>query len=162
MKKRLIYWGALLSAVLFSGCATDHHPEKNWETYTNTRYGFSIQYPSDWPIGMESDNGDGIQLYIGNPDADIRAYAAIYDPEISDAFLIQDENIKRQPATLDNGAPSTLLAGKENGVVHFEMVYISETDPPIEFHFYAKVSEQFFQDNEKILMKIARSMNPNK
>lgn len=126
--------------------------------YSNTRYGFSIKYPSEWRTGEESDNGDGKILYVGNQDVDIRVYASNYLEGISDPYHQKDnKNVQLQKIKLDNGKESTLILGKHNNKVLYEMVYISKQD--VEYHFYANISEKFFQDNEKVLFKVAKSMD---
>jgi hypothetical protein len=35
----------------------------HYKTYTNTRYGFSVQYPSTWKEGFKPTNGDGESFY---------------------------------------------------------------------------------------------------
>ncbi|OMC76787.1 hypothetical protein BK125_17185 [Paenibacillus odorifer] len=130
--------------------------EDEWSYYFNARYGFSIKYPSEWTAGEESDNGDGKSLYIGNPDIQILAYASNYMEDTSDPYH-EDENVQLQRTRLENGYESVLIVGKEEGKVLFDMVYISTQD--IEYHFYASVSEKFFEDNEQILLKVAKSLD---
>lgn len=42
---------------------TEVKTKEAFETYTNARYGFQIDYPSAWGEPMESENGDGAFLY---------------------------------------------------------------------------------------------------
>ena len=129
--------------------------EEEWTYYSNGRFGYTIKYPIKWVAGEEAENGDGKILYIGNPDIDIRVYGGHYMEGISDIY--HNENLARQYTKLENGYEAVLLLGKENGKVIYDMVYISSED--IEYHFYAEVSEQFFADNEKILLEVARSLD---
>ncbi|MNI11060.1 hypothetical protein D3C73_641900 [compost metagenome] len=125
--------------------------------YVNARYGFSIKYPAEWTAGEESDNGDGKILYVGNPDVDIRVYASNYLEGISNPYQQEDKNFQLQKIKLDNGEEATLMIGKQNDKVVYEMVYISQSD--VEYHFYVNVSDNFFQNNEKVLLKVAKSMD---
>jgi uncharacterized protein YcfL len=131
--------------------------DKQWNVYSNARYGFSISYPSYWTTGEEADNGDGKSLYIGNPDVEILVYASNYIEDISDPYHTKDENVQLQKTKLDNGYESALIVGRQEGKILYDMVYLSTQD--IEYHFYAIVSEKFFEDNEQILLKVAKSLD---
>lgn len=125
--------------------------------YVNARYGFSIKYPAEWTAGEESDNGDGKILYVGNPDVDIRVYASNYLEGISNPYHHEDMDLQMQIIKLDSGKEATLMVGKQNDKVLYEMIYISQSD--VEYHFYVNVSDDFFQNNEKVLLKVAKSMD---
>lgn len=134
--------------------------DQAFTSYVNGRYGFSIVYPTDWTTGEESDNGDGKILYVGNPDIDIRVYAANEIEGVSDPYHQQDKNVQQQRVKLDNGKEGTLVTGKEDNYINYDMVYVSKSD--VEYHFYAKVSQTFFDQNEKVLLKVAKSLDfPN-
>ncbi|OUS77288.1 hypothetical protein B1748_09100 [Paenibacillus sp. MY03] len=51
-------------------------------TYSNGRFGFTINYPEDWTLGEEPTNGDGIEI-TGKDGAMILAYGSIYMEEFS-------------------------------------------------------------------------------
>lgn len=124
-----------------------------WATYHNSRFGFSISYPGDWTTGEESDNGDGKQLYVGNPDVDIRAYGSHLFEDIERSVT---ESMKYQSLKLDSGVMADMLVGYEDGMVVLEVSWVS--DYKIEYHYYVKVTKDFFNENEKILLRIAKSM----
>lgn len=128
--------------------------EEERSSYSNTRFGFTIKYPSSWVTGDESENGDGKILYTGN-DIDIRVYGSQHMEGITD--IQQNEKLDKKNIKLENGNQAILLLGKENGNVIYDMVYVSSED--IEYHFYAAVTEEFFADNEKILLEVARSLD---
>ncbi|MFD1887435.1 hypothetical protein [Paenibacillus wenxiniae] len=125
--------------------------------YVNSRYGYSIAYPATWTAGEESDNGDGKMLYVGNPDIDIRVYAANDMEDVSDPYHHDDQSVQRQRVALDSGKEGTLVIGKEDDQILYDMVYVSTND--VEYHFYAKVPQPFFDQNEKLLLKVAKSLD---
>ncbi len=128
--------------------------------YVNSRYGYSIAYPATWTAGEEADNGDGKILYVGNPDIDIRVYASNYMEDVSDPYHNEDNHVQRQRVAFDNGKEGTLVIGKEDNKVLYDMVYVSKDD--VEYHFYANVPQSFFDQNEKVLLKVAKSLDiPN-
>ena len=184
--KRVIYLSTFASLILLLGCnssnitkmqsipivstSTESKPsesintekksentEDEWNVYSNARYGYSIRYPSEWTSGEEADNGDGKRLYIGNPDVDITVYASNYMEGISDPYHNDEGNVQAQLTKLDNGYESVLIVGKQDGKILYDMVYISTED--VEYHFHAIISENFFEGNEQILLKVAKSLN---
>ncbi|MOA37268.1 hypothetical protein D3C78_1588460 [compost metagenome] len=84
-------------------------------------------------------------------------YASNYLEGISNPYQQEDKNFQLQKIKLDNGEEATLMIGKQNDKVVYEMVYISQSD--VEYHFYVNVSDNFFQNNEKVLLKVAKSMD---
>lgn len=128
--------------------------------YVNSRYGYSIAYPATWTAGEEADNGDGKILYVGNPDIDIRVYASNYMEDVSDPYHNDDNHVQRQRVAFNNGKEGTLVIGKEDNKILYDMVYVSKDD--VEYHFYANVPQSFFDQNEKVLLKVAKSLDiPN-
>jgi len=128
---------------------------QDWQRYVNARYNFTIQFPPSWPEGVESDNGDGIQLFVENPDRDIRVYAAHVIEGISEPYgRANQPGFQQQRIQLNSGREATLIIGDTNGRVHFEMVVVADD---IEYHFYASITEQFYQRNESTLRAIVKS-----
>ncbi|WP_154984617.1 PsbP-related protein [Paenibacillus xylanexedens] len=124
-----------------------------WTTYHNSRFGFSISYPGDWTAGEESDNGDGKQLYVGNPDVDIRAYGSQVFEGVENAV---SESMKYQSLKLDSEIKADMWVGYEDDMVVIEVSWMS--DDEIEYHYYVKVSKDFFDRNENTIIRIAKSM----
>lgn len=124
----------------------------DWNSYQNSRYGFKISYPKEWTAGEESDNGDGKILYIGNPDVDIRVYASNY---FNDTITETDKLTQYQRLKLDSGVEADMLVGHEDGMYLLEVYWVSKEE--IEYHYYVKVSKDFFEKNEQILLKVAKS-----
>jgi hypothetical protein len=128
---------------------------QDWRSYVNARYNFTIQFPPSWPEGVESDNGDGIQLFVENPDSDIRVYAAHVIEGISEPYgRANQPGFQQQRIQLNSGREATLIIGDTNGRVHYEMVIVADN---IEYHFYANVTAQFYQSNESTLQAIVKS-----
>jgi hypothetical protein len=44
-----------------------------WQSYTNTRYGYTVYYPKGWTAGEEATNRDGLVL-VGDHQASLTAY----------------------------------------------------------------------------------------
>lgn len=62
MRHRLVVsafvWLLTLTSI---SVAADRNP--NWKGYTNARFGFSVQYPTDWRLGEPLADGMGVTLY---------------------------------------------------------------------------------------------------
>ncbi|MFE6074953.1 hypothetical protein ACFVQB_10805 [Paenibacillus sp. NPDC057886] len=95
--------------------AVSEKNEMEWVTYQNSRFGYSITYPADWTAGEESDNGDGKELYVGNPDVDIRAYASQHFEGIE---ILVSESMRYQSLKLDSGIRADMLVGYEDGMLY--------------------------------------------
>jgi len=124
-----------------------------WITYANPRFGYTIKIPSYWPIGSEATNGDGIQLYVGNPDIDIRVFGALamFKWERNTSIFTTHERLH-----LHNGIETVLYSKKEkNKVAHA----IYGKDKKFEYCFESSVSTAFFKENESILYEIIKSFD---
>ncbi len=94
----------------------------NWKTYTNTRYGFEVKYPSDWEqitpnitgqasltVGFKPKNLSGETLanvFVSNNNLDFLAQHSIYKKETKGGYIF----------TLQNSGGSDYLA-KENQIL---------------------------------------------
>jgi len=125
-----------------------------WNHYVNARFGYSIDYPTEWTASEESSNGDGKVLYVGNPDVDIRVYGSHYIEGVSGG---NSDHLQTQWITLDNGVEAGLAVGYEEEKYVMHLTHLSESD--VEYQFYAKVSKDFFEANEKTLLRVAKSLN---
>jgi hypothetical protein len=55
--------GAIALSLLLWGCSKPFSvSETQWQTYSNSRYGFEFPYPSNWNVLKLPDNNDGITL----------------------------------------------------------------------------------------------------
>ena len=124
-----------------------------WITYANMRFGYAIKIPSYWPIGKEATNGDGIQLYVGKPNIDIRVWGAhvMFKIKRNPSFFTTQERLH-----LHNGIETILYSKKEkNKITHA----IYEEDKDYEYCFKSSVTMAFFKENESIFYEIIRSFD---
>ncbi len=135
--------------------AAEERDEAKWNFYYNSRFGFSIKYPLGWTAGEESDNGDGKALYVGNPDVDIIMYAHYYNEDLSPYNY--PDSLRLQRLKLDSGIEADMLIGYENERYVMDVFAISSED--IEYHYKVNVSKEFFNKNEDVLLKVAKSIN---
>lgn len=128
-----------------------------WKTYENMRFAYSIYYPSSWIIGEQSQNGDGVSLYEGDPDNEILVYGSLYIDEISEPFAdAEKEGFTLEKITLDNGDVADIIVGMEDGKVLFKVIFIEDE---VIYTFYAKVTPEFFDENVGLLLQTAKSLN---
>lgn len=76
MKKiLLILGGIVLAAVILIVALFLKNPWSNkWQVYNNSRYQFSLNYPSAWRLGEEPANNDGRVFYSPSNDQECRAF----------------------------------------------------------------------------------------
>ncbi|HEY9809931.1 MAG TPA: hypothetical protein V6D13_11445 [Halomicronema sp.] len=131
--------------------------QENWQEYINQRFGFSIKFPKSWPRNQGTPDGNGIFLYGNDPNIDIRAYGSVSNP-FTEPYggQFNDPNLKRQNITLDNGKQATLITGKENDSI---LYFVVLEQAGIFYQLEAHVTKQFFTENEKTLLKVAKSLN---
>lgn len=124
-----------------------------WITYANPRFGYTIKIPSYWPIGSEATNGDGIQLYVGNPEIDIRVFGArvMFKVERNTSNFTTYERLH-----LHSGIETVLYSKKEKNIISHA---IYEKDKRFEYCFESSVSMAFFKENESILYEIIKSFD---
>ncbi len=124
-----------------------------WQGYTSSRYGYSIRFPAEWPVGPESDNGAAKTLYIGNPELGIYVNAVRdrYEPETE--FMIPGT----QPVsiTLDTGKQANLFIGHSSGIVIYHMVRV---DNLFIYRFTALMPEAWYQAHAETIERVAKSM----
>ncbi|UTR11984.1 hypothetical protein MM300_06730 [Evansella sp. LMS18] len=120
----------------------------DWSTYENERFGFQVNYPSEWHIGQEPDNGDGVELYYVGADQ-IYVFARHFDGEYpSDLGLFEElETDSGQEAFLHTQLTDT-------GMVFYSVAMFTEDK---EYRLNAEVSEEFFEEYEQVLREMARS-----
>ena len=131
--------------------------QENWQEYVNQRFGFSIKFPKSWPRNAGTPDGNGIFLYANDPNIDIRAYGSVSNP-FTEPYggQFNDPNLKREIITLDNGKKATLINGKEAGQI---LYFVVLQESGIFYQLEARITEQFFKENEKTLLKVAKSLN---
>jgi hypothetical protein len=97
-------------------------------------------------------NNDGARFYAADPSADIRIFASI---NADDDF--NNPQLSRSTLLLDNGKTADMVQGTENGQ-HILKVSVSSDDGTF-YQFYAATSQQFFQDNNQLLLEVVRTLN---
>jgi len=103
------------------------------QSYTNARFGFQVQFPSEWKRGSEPTNGDGIAL--NNSEANkVLAYASF---QMFDADLEGYSKV-----TLANGDHGYKRIEKSGKNVEFDFIYLYEG---IEYHINGQVTEAFYK-----------------
>lgn len=70
--------GAIALSLLLWGCSKPFSvSDTQWQTYSNSRYGFEFPYPSNWNVLKSPDNNDGIALVSPRSQTvQIRAWAS--------------------------------------------------------------------------------------
>lgn len=133
-----------------------HSIAANLKTYTNSRFGFSIKYPGNWPTGRESDNGDGLALYSDKPNNEV----LVYGTNMPSSFSAQHDSVEREEIILDDERKAALLKFKdEKGKINYIMFFNRDNNQEgKQYVFYATVTEHFFKENEQILQAVAKSL----
>lgn len=123
-----------------------------WITYKNQRFGFSVSYPSDWEVGPESDSSNGKVLFLGDPDVDVRAYAMFYEPGLSCSD--KNDGVTPQLLEIKHERKEHIYIRKQSNTVSYCM---SLTDSGNEYYITAKVTNEFFKENKKKIIEMAKS-----
>lgn len=154
IKALLIICFIALVAILASHFSPQKQKEvsKEWETYTNYRYGYTIDYPQDWKVGREADNGDGKALH-----RDENNEILVYGTLVPSTFSTQDTPIEREVFVLNGGMEATQLKYKDEDNKIRYIVFFDNNEQ--QYTFFAKVSEDFFKENEHVLQEVAKSFN---
>jgi len=134
---------------------TNSTPTTNWKTYVNSRFGFSIKYPINWPLEKESTNGDGLALLKDSSGNEVLVYAS----NVPDTFSNLSDPVDHKELILDDGSKATALKSKDKtGKINYIMFFnLNENQEGKQFVLYATVTEQFFKENEQILQAVAKS-----
>lgn len=127
--------------------------KKEWQTYSNARYRFAIDFPKSWRVEKESDNGDGISLYTGNPNVDIRAFASPCLKSCSSSA--KETSFKNQVIRLNHSQRANLISGIEDNQIIYK---VSFSLKDIEYTFYSKTPKAFFRSNKENLERMGKSL----
>ena len=135
----------------------DETDYEQWNIYENMRFAYSIYYPSSWIIGEQSQNGDGVSLYEGDPDNDIRIYGSLYDADLYDPYSdASKDGFTTDKITLNNSDEADYIVGMEDGKVLFKVIFIEDY---VVYTFYANVTVDFFEENVELLVQTAKSLD---
>ncbi|MFS0722566.1 hypothetical protein [Paenibacillus sp. 1P07SE] len=129
---------------------SENEPQAEWATYSNARFGFTLDYPASWHADGESDNGDGIRLTDGD-EAVVSAYASHYDealaPNLSDSV----------PTTLDNDRDANLFVTDEAHETHLRVVFI--LDDRIQYNLDFKLSTAYYEAHQVEIERVIASLD---
>ncbi len=103
------YYREILSTVKF---LDSQDLKNNWQTYTNTKYGFEFQYPKDWEVKQENDGS--IYLTSNLPWPQEGKAFVIRETEKSLAKFIDDYN--KSDMMADGTALSTIFEQKDYSI----------------------------------------------
>ncbi len=126
-----------------------YSPPEEWDTYTNFRFEYSINYPSDWNEGEEAGNGDGKSLHKDDNNEII-----VYGTLQPSTFSTQNTPAEREVFTLNDGRKATELKLKDEEDKIRYMVFFEDNDT--QYVFFAKTTENFFKENKKLLQEVAK------
>jgi len=99
---------------------------RTYDTYTNERFGFSIQYPSDLTVGSPPTNGDGLNFY--NEELEITVFGShnSMDESIESIYQQAINNIE-VPIAYDRLADHWfVLSYIENGLITYEKFFYGD------------------------------------
>lgn len=120
-----------------------------WKTYSNARFGYSVDYPTNWKESTEAENGDGKPLY-----RDDENEILVYASNMPSNFSNLGAGSERRNITLKDGRPAIELKnlkGKTSYIVYFN-------DSGRQYVFYAQVTQDFFNKNISDMKASASSL----
>lgn len=132
--------------------------DNEFDTYFNTRYGFSIKYPVFWDISDESDAGDGVFLYK-TQDIDIRFYGGyILDNDAGRKEIEQaeDNGFLVEDFTTSNDQTGYKIIEEDEDRVRVKIIVYGDR---IYCRLYADIPYEFYQENEMLLVDMAKSID---
>jgi len=138
MRKYLLIL-SILSIGLVLICFSVFKKEKEWPTYENSRYNFSLEYPFGWKLGEQETNNEGREF----TSQDGRIYCYAYG--FQNAILTQNNS----PQSIDefiewvkDGPDFELIEEKETSLGGYRAIeLVSRTDGKIKQAVYALGSE---------------------
>jgi len=128
--------------------------KSNWKTYRNSRFNYSISYPSNWKEGLVATNGDGKAIYKDDLN-EILVYGSLRPY----SFSTQDDEAERSVFILNDGRKATSLKSIKNGKINYIIFFNQIGNDGIEEQYVlnADVTEKFFKDNEDTLNKVGKT-----
>lgn len=131
--------------------------DTEFDTYYNTKYGYSIKYPVSWDISEEPPAGDGVLLYSTN-NTDIRVYGGYLLGLGTDTLEIDDAKSRGIPVedfTTSNNQKGYKIVEKYGDMVKLQIIIYGQN---VHCHLYADVSASFYEENEQLLVDMAKSI----
>lgn len=178
LKKSIIFTCLLLFLLILVGCSSENlskviskeqvgaisdtgiRDKSQWQRYENSRFGYSVNFPKTWYKGQSTQNNDGIVLHVGDSSSfDVRVYGANYVEGVSQPYKNAEENdLKREEIVLNLGKTAVLMTGNVDDMSVYEMIYVEDR---FEYHFYAKVSQEYAQEYEDVIIDVIKTFNPS-
>ena len=131
--------------------------DTEFDTYYNTKYGYSIKYPVSWDISEEPPAGDGVFLY-STQSIDIRVYGGYLLGLGTDTLEIDDAKSRGIPVedfTASNNQKGYKIVEKNGDRVKLQIIIYGQN---VHCHLYADVSASFYEENEQLLIDMAKSI----
>lgn len=143
----------LFAVFVFSALAFG---QKNYKTYSNVRFGYSISYPSDLltPQG-EADNGDG-QVFTGES-AEMRVFGSnmLLNKTLAKEYgaIVREKGESVSYKTL--GKNFFVISGKRKGKIYYQKTFAKSNGAFITFMIeYAKANRAVY---DAVVQKIVKS-----
>lgn len=133
---------------------TNTNDNITYKTYTNERFGFSINYPSNLIPGNSPTNGDGLEF----KSADCRVTLGVWgsynalSKTIEDSYSAKINSLPVKPAYTHLNSNSYILSWEENGIIHYSYSILGKscfngfsfTYPASEKDYYSNVVDRIY------------------
>lgn len=142
---------------------TDSKPKDpaviNWITYNNERFQYALDYPEDWGI-QSAENNDGVTFRTGDARQDLRVYASNMI-EGANNPLTQGEkpSLTQEDIELESGIEGTVVTGELDKHHYYEIIV---TYNDIAYHFVTKTTDDYYEENQKLLHYMGQSLTIRK
>lgn len=96
--------------------------DADYRSYTNGRFGYSIQYPGNMSIVSEADNGDGATLESADKSASLIVYGRnnINEDTAESVYNEELSGFEKEPEYKQLLKDSFVISWLENGVINYE------------------------------------------
>ena len=167
MKKALLYFFAL--AIVLASCSNNSSnnkapketpkpdsPSITYDVYTNSRFGFSIMYPTFLSPQPEPENGDG-RVFSNGKDEEMSVYASynVLDQSIEELYQECQSNVDGTVTYADQKDNWFLVSGtNEEGTILYRKTILTDD---IEYTVSVTYPKDKKQQYDEIVEKVAES-----
>lgn len=96
-----------------------------YEIYKNSRYGFSISYPSNYKAGRAPDNGDGINLYCDDGgEINVSGMNNVFNYSTSDCYNEALSRINNTISYKTCDKNKFVISYEENGLIYYRCTVV--------------------------------------
>ncbi|MBU7585077.1 MAG: hypothetical protein KAF91_19640 [Nostoc sp. TH1S01] len=138
---------AIAFLLLLSGCSQPFRvSDTQWQTYSNSRYGFEFPYPSNWTVLAVPENDDGIVLVSPrSQNVEMRAWASNLSPDT--------KNVIQPNFQTTQGVSGVLLVevGQQEGAMKLTL-----TQGKVTYYWQGKSPSQEFSNYYPLFYYIAQ------